>query len=226
MKKFFFIVAAAAGLLFAAQTASAQLYFGGSLGLTSSTQHTPAAISATGADETVSGSSICFLPEVGYKINGRMAVGGRIGYGTGPAAFGDMDPNDAGFANVLNGINNDLNNTTNITTSFTFAPYFRYYIYDGRRFSFFAEGIVCFGAMNTKAKDNAGVWQDGAKWNMFEIGAKPGFSINFDNHFAIIGHLGFVGFQSLKNARNDVSMSRLGLSMSTNSLTIGFVYSL
>lgn len=226
MKKIFALIAVAAGMLFAAQTASAQLYFGGAVSFTSTTQKTPAAISATGQDQTTSGSSICFIPEVGYKINDNIAVGGRIGYGTGAAAFGDIDPNSADFGTAVNEMQNDIQNANNLTTSITFAPYFRYYIYNGRRFSFFAEAVVVYGSMNTKAKDAQGVWQDGAKWSMFELGAKPGFSLNLDNHFAVIGHLGLIGFQSLKNARTDQSVSRVGMALSTNSLTIGFVYSL
>jgi len=225
MKKFFFIVAAAAGLLFAAQTASAQLYFGGSLGLTTTTARQPVAANP-GQFVNTSGASIRFVPEVGYRINDRMAAGGRIGYGTGAAAFGDLDPNDAGFQTAINEMNQDLNNASSITTSFTFAPYFRYYIFDGRRFSFFAEAVVCYGSMVNKAKDAAGVWQDGGSLSLFEIGAKPGFSINFDNHFCIIGHLGFLGLQSLTDAQTSASVSRFGLSMSSNALTIGFVYSL
>ena len=225
MKKFFFILAAAAGMLFAAQTANAQLYFGGSLGLTTTSARTPV-VGQPGQFTTSSGASVRLVPEVGYRITDRIAVGGRIGFGTGAAAFGDMDPNDAGFQTAFNEMQNDLANAANVTTSFSFAPYFRFYIYDGRRFSFFAEAVVCYGNMSSRAKDAQGVWQDGAKLNMFEIGAKPGFSINFDNHFAIVGHLGFLGFQSIANAQNDASVSRFGLSASTNALSLGFVYSL
>ncbi|MBR4734657.1 MAG: outer membrane beta-barrel protein [Bacteroidales bacterium] len=225
MKKIFAILVAAAAMLFAAQTASAQLYFGGSIGLTTTTSKQPV-VGNPGQFTNTTGASVRFIPEVGYKINDRIGVGGRIGYGTGAAAFGDMDPNDAGLQTAVNEMQNDLANANNLTTSFTFAPYFRYYIYDGRRFSFFAEAVVLYGLMNMKAKDANGVWQDAGKLSMFELGAKPGFSINFDNHFAIVGHLGFLGFQSLANPNTDASMSRFGLSMSTNSLTVGFVYSL
>lgn len=73
MKKTFFALAAAAAMLFAAQNASAQLYFGGSVGFTSTTL----VVNATGENKT-SGSSYKLSPEIGYQINDRIAVGGTV----------------------------------------------------------------------------------------------------------------------------------------------------
>lgn len=224
MKKLAIVLAAAAFMLSAA-TANAQLYFGGSLGYTTTSQRQPV-VNNPGQFTTTSGSSFRFIPEVGYKINSKMAVGGRIGYGTGAASFGDIDPNGDFFQTAINEMQNDLGNANNITTSFTFAPYFRFVIFDGRRLSFFVEATTVYGNMSTKWKDGQGVWQDGGKLTMFELGAKPGFSLNFDNHFSVVGHLGFLGFQSLSNAQTDASVSRFGASMSTSGLTLGFIYTL
>lgn len=225
MKKLAIVLAAAAFLLSAA-TANAQLYFGGSLGYTSSTYFRPAALTGNG-DLTITGSAYKFVPEVGYRINSRMAVGGRLGYGTGADSFGDIDPNDMnGIQTAIAGINADGNNANSITTSFTFAPYFRYTIFDGRRLSFFVDAVAGFGNQANKTKDANGVWQDGGKLSFFQLGAKPGFQLSFDNHFSVIGHLGFLGYQSVTNTQDSRKWSRVGASLSSNSITLGFLYSL
>ena len=215
------IVFAAAALMLSAATANAQVYFGGSVGFASTTIKTQNA----GGDNSATGTSYTFVPEVGFQINDRIAVGGRIGYGNGANTFADIDPN-SNLMTAVNEMQNDINNRNTKTTNFTFSPYARFTLVDGRRFSIFVDAVFTSGIMSSKRKDAAGVWQDNGKVNCLELGAKPGFKIDLGSHFAVIGHLGFLGFQSVSDPDTDWSATRIGTALSTNNLTVGFIYSL
>ena len=221
MKKLVFVFAAAACMLLSAATAKAQLYFGGSVGFASTTVKSQNGNN----DNSRTGSSYKLVPEVGFKISDRIAVGGRIGYGNGANTFADIDPN-GNLATAMNEMGNDVGNRNTRTTNFTFAPYARFTIVDGRRFSIFVDGVLTYGMQKSESKDGQGVWQDAGKMSCLELGAKPGFMIDLGSHFAVIGHLGFAGFQSISDPDTDWSATRIGTALSTNNLTVGFIYSL
>jgi hypothetical protein len=228
MKKIFALLAVAAGMLFAAQTASAQLYFGGSVGFVSETLTVPV---QGQPNQVFNGSAVKVLPEVGFRINDLIAVGGTIGYSVGDAYFGSLDQNNPLMYNLYtNAMANNLADARNgqRVTNVRVAPYARFFLYNGRRFSLFVEALVGFGSTTTENKNGQGNWDPTltTKTTNVEILGQPGFAINFDNHFSIIGHLGAVGYEMMKDAQTDRTVSRFGADASTCNLTVGFVYSL
>ena len=228
MKKIIAILAAATAMMFAAQNASAQLYFGGSLGFVSEAFTRPV---QGQPNQVFNAAAVKVLPEVGYRINDVIAVGGTIGYSIGNAYFGSLDQNNPLMYNLyVNAMNNNLADAQQGQRSSTIrvAPYARFFLYNGRRFSLFVEALVAFGGTTNEAKNAQGVWDPTltTKTTNLEILGQPGFAINFDNHFSIIGHLGAAGFEMIKNAQTDATRSRFGIDASTCNLTVGFVYSL
>lgn len=218
MKKVLSLLAAAALLLVASQSAKAQIYAGGSIGYSTTT------LRPGDGSNNRSGSSFKFLPEVGYRINEKMAAGGSLGYMQGYAAFGSFNPNDLkGFMQMAMGIGADISGNDSRVTCFRFAPYFRYVLFNTRRVDLFVEASFALGLINMSQKVG-GVWQDPEKFSVIEIAGRPGFSFNIDSHFSIVGHLGSIGFQNLKYDATDDSISRIGTDLDTSNILLGFEY--
>ena len=228
MKKLFFVLAASACMMLAAQTAHAQLYFGGSAGFTM-TSYT------NGANDTkTTGSSFKLAPEVGYQISDKIAAGATVTFQQGLPYMGSLDPNDLkSFVTSMTGMQSDMQNTGGNNSQryngFRMAPYFRYYLFDSRRFDLFVDAIVGYGMFKQETKVN-GVWQDnqGTKFNLLELGARPGFRLKFDSgRFAIVGRLGTLGYQNITQAGTaNTGWSRFGFDLDTNNILLGFCISL
>ena len=220
MKKTFFALAAAAAMLFAAQNANAQLYFGGSLGFTSTT--------LVNGNNKTSGSSYKLSPEIGYQINDRIAVGGTVTIQRGLPYLGSFDTNDLkGFITAAGSSAMDLQADNTRYNGFRIAPYFRYVIVDTRRFDLFVDAVVAYGSLSAQNKDGNNVWQDGGKYNLLEFCARPGFRLKFDGgRFSIVGRLGSLGYQTLSQANTTTKINRFGLDVDTNNIMLGFCISL
>ena len=240
MKKVFFALAASACMMLAAQTASAQLYFGGSVAYSSTTtddgQNTQTS--------KQSGSSYKLMPEIGFRLNKTMAVGGTVGVMHGFAALGALDPNDykgllmaaAGTAGDMLEAQNNLGQKTagnQKIDGIRFAPYFRYTIVNGRRFDLFVDGVIGYSQFKSQTLNNTNAWVDGPTYTMTEVGARPGFMVKFDSNFSIVAHLGNLGIQNIKgetvnadNSKSTMSVSRMGLDVDSNNIFLGFIYSL
>lgn len=228
MKKLFFVLAASAFMMLAAQTAHAQLYFGGSVGFTTTSQ-------TNGANDTkTTGSSYKLAPEIGYQISDKIAAGASITFQQGIPYMGAFDPNDLkSFLTASTGMQADLGNTggngSQRFNGIRIAPYFRYYLFDSRRFDLFVDAMFAYGTFKQETKVN-GNWTDdqGTKFNLLEIGARPGFRLKFDNgHFSIVGRLGTLGYQNLTLAGTArTGFSRFGFDIDTNNIMLGFVISL
>ena len=63
--------------------------------------------------------------------------------------------------------------------------------------------------------------EDHDNHNGFEIGIKPGIALDMTDHFSLITKFGFLGYRDDYKYDNSVSW----LSLSTEDLSIGFVYS-
>lgn len=239
MKKIIFAAAAALMMLIGTK-ANAQLYFGGSVAFSTSSfddgQNT--------ANSKTSGTSFKFMPEVGFRINDRMAVGGTIGYMHGIAALGSLDPNDyKGLLLAAAGVSGDrlsANNSVGVNVGgrkidgVRFAPYFRFSIVNSRRFDLFVDGVIGYSSIKQENLNQAtGAWVQGPTYGLLEIGARPGFLVKFDGHFSIMAHIGTAGFQNLTqtqinadNSKSTTTVSRIGLDVDSANIMLGFIYSL
>lgn len=228
MKKLFFVLAASACMMFAAKTAHAQLYFGGSVGFTTTS------LTIGAEDSKTTGTSFKLAPEVGFQLNDKMAVGGNVTFQRGLPFMGALDPNDLkSIMTAAIGTESDLGNTggdgSQRWSGIRMAPYFRYFLFDSNRFDVFVDAIAGYGTFKQEYKVS-GSWQEveDSKFNILEIGGRPGFRLKFDNgRFAIVGHLGTLGFQRISLASSaNTGVSRFGFDLDTYNILLGFCISL
>ncbi len=221
-----------------AMTASAQVYVGGQIGFTSSSVN----LDMDGTN-SVSGTSFKILPEVGYKINDKWAVGIQVGYSKGISAFGTFDVND--FNSLAKNVGSaaldiasssdqfidevDRSKAPNIKlNAFRVAPYVRYTFLKAGNFDFFLEGGIAY--TNIKAKNAsklANILPDDPTINAFEIAVRPGITFNINQHAQVVAKIGALGYQ---NAKLDMgmgfkpSLNRFGLEVDGDDLSLGFNY--
>lgn len=96
-------------------------------------------------------------------------------------------------------------------TGFAIAPYARFSFYDQGMVRLFVDGGFGYSTISHKDADNT---------NGFEVGLKPGIALKLNDHFNLIGKIGFLGY------RDDyiVGASGQGLALSSEELTFGFHY--
>ncbi len=190
MKKIF----ALAVLAIASLSASAEgFYAGGSLGY----MHEGAKISSTGS--TPSTNTLSILPEIGYNLNEKWAVGTVIGY------------NYQHFCGT--GVSGHM---------FQLSPYARYTFFKSENnfVNLFVDGGVEFGAGWSEYGD------DSSKTAcIYGIGFKPGLSLNFNEKFSFVAHIGFLGYRGANDAAKASGYSNKGgIALDSNDLTFGFYY--
>lgn len=139
-------------------------------------------------------TTIKIAPEVGYNINDTWAVGTQIGY------------QYIGKKHASN-------------SSFIFDPYARWTYLRSGMVQLFVDGGVDFSLGHTS-------WdgKDSDVSASFGIGLKPGVALNFNKHFSIVAHLGFLGYQGANNAA-EVGGFKKGFGFDfSNSADFGFYY--
>ncbi len=94
--------------------------------------------------------------------------------------------------------------------SFYIAPYARWTFFKKDFVSLLVDGGFGFSTGKTKGLDAS---------NGFEIGFKPGIAFNLTEDFALVGHVGFLGYRDNYNG-NSVS----GLSLSGSDLSVSLYY--
>lgn len=240
MKKILF-AATAALLMLVGTKANAQLYFGGSVAFSTTTWND----GQNQANSKTSGFSFKVMPEVGFRFNDRMAVGGTIGYMHGLAALGSLNPNDyKGVLLAYAGMQGDGLSAVNAQGTFAngatkvggirIAPYFRFSFVSTRRFDLFADAVVGYTSVSTQSLNAANAWVPGPNIGMLEIGIRPGFLVKFDGHFSIMAHIGSFGYQNIattttnpaNNAKTTATIGRFGLDVDSYNIMLGFIYSL
>lgn len=132
-------------------------------------------------------TSYNLAPEVGYSFNGNMAVGATLGFAR--VSF-DKDISEKGFY---------------------FAPYFRYFFYENRIISLFAEAGIGLSTTKVKHSDSD---------SGFEIGLKPGLAIKLSDNFSLVSKIGFLGY------RDDYVLGSdgYGFQFRGEDITFGFYY--
>lgn len=217
MKKILMVAAAAMVSL----SMSAQVYVGGSLGMTTSKLD-------MGHDNDASGTSFTIAPEVGYNLNSEWAVGVSVTYSKGLASMGNISANDLhGLFSTAVSAAADLSSGDDFDASlsgFTVAPYARYTYLRSGILELFVDGM--FGYSSLKADTG-----NDPKLNVFEVCARPGFAVRLGENFRLLGKIGYVGFQSLKvkdapayKGIDEPSLTRAGVNLSGNNITLGVTY--
>lgn len=104
------------------------------------------------------------------------------------------------------------NGTDKNVNAFHVAPYARWTYFEKGIAHLFLEGGLGFSTCKVGDADSN---------NGFEVGVKPGLALEVNEKFAFIAKLGFLGYRDSYKYNNSVS----GLSVGTEDLSIGFIYS-
>lgn len=179
------LVAIMAVMAFAAK---AQLYVGGEIGVWR----------ADGGDNNTARTTAAIMPEIGYNLNEKFAVGTTIGW-------------------------EHSHVTGKSYNMFGFNPYARYTFFKSGIVSIFCDGAVGFGAGKTSYKDDNN--KDSKTAVTWEIGLKPGVAFKCSDRFSVVAHLGMLGYQGANNAAKDGgAVDQWGLMFSGNNISLGFYY--
>lgn len=148
-----------------------------------------------GSDNT---NRLTILPEIGYDLNSKWTVGTTIGWDYTHFCRKDIS-----------------------TNLFRFNPYVKYTYFrsESNLVSLYVDGTVGVGLGWTHVGGDdtktACVWQ---------IGLRPGVSLNLTPEFSMTATIGFIGYQGVNNAAKPAYHSRGGIDLNGNNLTLGFYY--
>ena len=168
-----------------AATMNAQVYVGGGLGVATS--------SYDGNSTTV----WSIIPEIGYNINEKWAVGMTVGYGE---AIEKVKVNGGKVKEKVK--------------SFQVSPYARYTFVKFDKVNLFVDGGVGYRHENYA----------GTKTNTFAVGFKPGVAVNLNEKLSFVAHVGFLGYENEKVKGDDKSTNTLGFDLNGNALSFGVYY--
>ena len=144
-------------------------------------------------------------PEFGYELNEKWDIG--LGFG---------------FSHNYDGAKKHDEYTTKVNT-FEINPYARWTYAKLGPVNLFLE--MGFGLESYKVKvgdDNAEVKSDAqTAWN---LGVKPGLSINVAKHLQFITHLGFLGYRGSDDKFNGHKNDGFGFNLQSEDLTLGLIY--
>ncbi len=214
MKKLFLV--ALLGLAFSVSM-SAQFFVGGQVSVNTASNTNKNVNPAV----TASNTTVSILPNLGYKINDDMCVGGRVGL-----EFGSAGPNNSTFG-------------------FGIQPYFRYTVLTFGHFSVAAEANV---GITTRTVTNRTPQVATARQSNFDfaLGAVPVLLYQLNKHITLEANISVLNlnlsFGSIKGTNTpeggnpvttqDQSTFNFGLGANTNSVfanglgavTLGFTY--
>ena len=94
-------------------------------------------------------------------------------------------------------------------------PYARYTFTHGKMVNVFVDGSVGYSHSY-----NAGYDADG-----IEIGLKPGVAVNLGDHLSFVTHIGFVGYQNIKDNKTKDKTDIWGVDVDGSNITFGLYYS-
>ncbi len=216
-------------LVFICAQGFAQFYVGGTFGLTSS--------KVTGAEgfgdlsdfsdyedmdyevaPDASGSSFKFLPEIGYQLLPNAAVGVSFGYIKGYAAFGSLDITD--YKALLNTIVSTAADVSSDDgggiSSLRLAPYVRYTLIREGGFEIFADGVLGINSISDKSSDS--------NLTAIELCVRPGISFAVSNRVKLLAKMGSVGLLHASMKDSDFKVTRFGLDLDGNNMSLGAAY--
>lgn len=166
--------------------AQAQIYLGGTVGL--------ATVGSEGGDDE---TSFKLLPEIGYNLNDKWAIGTTIGYQKG--TFSMLDTNISNMDGVK---------------AFTVAPYARWTFAKAKTVNVFLD--MGFGFVSGEAND--------VDFTAFNIGVQPGIAINLNRHFSLVGKIGFLGYEVINPDGDNNNTHAFGFDANGNNIQFGLYY--
>lgn len=181
MKKIIaFAIAAIVSLGAAAQDNN--IYVGGSIGAW-----------RNGTDHV---TTMSILPEVGYNLSDRTAIGTTIGW-------------------------TYFHNSEKVTTNlFQISPYYRYTFFKSGIVGLFVDGTAGIGVGRTSYDGENG--KAAVTW---EIGFKPGISVALSDKCSVVAHVGMLGYQGANHAAKDGDAKEgWGFMLDSYNLSFGFYY--
>jgi len=189
MKKFFISLAAT---IFMTVAANAQVYVGGTVGF-----------STSGGENSDDETSFSILPEIGYNINDKFAVGAIIGYEKGSASLLNIDSNSS-------------------VEVFEFSPYARYTFMRSKYVNLFVDMGVDIVSGSIEYPDL--YYQNEYDITAYSIGVKPGIAVNLNEHFSLVGKIGYLGYTELNPEGDNNNYHSFGLNLNGNNITFGVYY--
>ncbi len=137
------------------------------------------------------------LPEIGYKINRDWAIGAIVGWGKGTPVK----------------IESESRNYV------TFQPYVRYTFAHSKYVDAFIDGGVGYTHFN-----NAHTPRNTPSYDEWSAGLKPGVSVNLSKKVSFVAHVGFLGWQSVKEDKADKDAHVWGVNLDGNNINFGVYY--
>lgn len=195
MKKIFAVAALAVAAIFSANAQDEKFYIGGSLGF----EHKTSTIAVEDFEIKANVNSFNILPEFGYNINDKWAVGTTIGYDYQHFCGWKVDSH-----------------------LFKFNPYARFTFFrsSNNLVQLFVDGGAGIGlgwaSYDDEDSDTAVTWN---------VGFRPGVALNLTDQFSVVAHLGFLGYEGANNTAYDLGYDRRGgFLVNGNNLTLGFYF--
>ena len=151
-------------------------------------------------DYDANNTSFSIAPEVGYNLSDKLAIGLSIAY----------DYNYLGNDKKVNAIK--------------VAPYARYTYAKFGNVNLFLDGGFGFKTYKVSVDGESGDAQ-----NAWEVGLKPGLSVNLTSKLSFIAHVGFFGYRDsddsvIDSYRSEYLGNGIGFQLSGNDLNFGLLY--
>ena len=164
MKKIMMTLAAVA--VAATMNAQSQMYVGGSLGFTSSSEKNVGVLGNGPFDKTV--SEFAIAPEIGYNLDDKMSIGLVLGFSTKKTSYD--------YKGTATGVS--IDDAT--TTKFALKPYLRYQVLTFGKANIFVDGGLNFGLESQKDMKPA-----------MDLGlfVTPGIAFNVSEKWSIVAKL-------------------------------------
>ena len=77
------------------------------------------------------------------------------------------------------------------------------------------------GSVGYAHKYNAGFDDD-----LLSIGLKPGIAVKLSNKLSFVSHIGFIGYQQVKNNKSKNKVNSWGIDVDGNNIVLGLYYNI
>ena len=100
--------------------------------------------------------------------------------------------------------------------SFSVNPYARFTIFSGKVVSAFLDGGVEYQHQYNGGLDN----------DLLGVGLKPGIAIKLNNKLSFVSHIGFIGYEQVKDNRSKNKVNSWGVDVDGNNIILGLYYNI